>query len=285
MTPTDEVTSVSHECGHHQDERTALSSTLTSDVNESEQVDDKGDDDVLCDLLSRHRNNVRLKMFGDAREVVDVLQIDDTQAQNSLDQVPNNSGRQKNTAVAKCHLRRACHKTSSGFSSGPETHKLIDTGLCLNASSVLTSHRQTHTGYKQHKCDVCQKTFTKRDGLKTHLLTHTGERPHKCNVCQKAFAERGSLKRHMLTHTDERSHKCDVCQKTFTKRNGLQNHMLIHTGERPYKCDVCQKNFTECGNLQKHMLTHSGERPHKCDVCQKTFIRHANLKTRAYAYG
>jgi len=70
MTPADEETSVSDECGQKQDEKTALSTTLTSDVSESEHVDDKREDDVLCDLLSRHRNDVDSRLFADAGEDV-----------------------------------------------------------------------------------------------------------------------------------------------------------------------------------------------------------------------
>jgi len=59
----DEVTSFSDECGQRQDESTALSSTFIKDVKcESEHVDDKGEDDVLCDLLGSG-------MFRDADEV------------------------------------------------------------------------------------------------------------------------------------------------------------------------------------------------------------------------
>ena len=57
----------------------ALSNTLVNDVGKSDQVDDKGQDDVLCDLLSRHSNDVGSDMFRDAGEVVSVPQTDDAE--------------------------------------------------------------------------------------------------------------------------------------------------------------------------------------------------------------
>jgi len=305
------VTSVSHECGQWQDERTALSSTLISDVNESEHVDDKGEDDVLCDLLSRHVNDVGFEVFGDADEAVVVQQVDDTEAQNCCDQLTNSWTRLQTQGVEKCH--DMCYRAFES-SSSLECHKDIHTGFkthkwsvlheayqrdvtkdnCTNSeerpyvcdictktfmtSSVLTAHRQRHRGGKSHECDVCHKQFTQTCNLKRHMLTHTGKRPHKCDVCEKQFTDCSNLKPHMRTHTSERPYKCDICQNTFTTRGNLKAHMLTHSGERPHKCDVCQKRFTKRQHLKTHMMTHTGERPHRCDVCQKQFIDSSTLK-------
>jgi len=259
------VTSVSHECGQRQDERAALSSTLTSDVNESEHVDDKREDDVLCDLPSRHLNVVSSRMFGDAVEVVDMSQIYDTKLQNLLDQVTDSSGRRKNTVVEKSHV---CNERHKAFKMEQMKQECIDAverpyvcDICTEAfmtSSVLTSHRQTHTGDTCRKCDVRQKIFAHL--LKRHKLTHTDEKPYQCDMCRKKCTERPNLNTHnMLTDEGERSDifECNLCLKQFTRRSYLKKHMLIHTGERPHKCDVCQKTFAQRSHLKSHLLTHT----------------------------
>ena len=241
-----------------------MSSTLTSDVVESEHVDDKGEDDVLYDLPSRHLDNVSSRMFGDTGEGVDVPQRDDTKSQNALDQVTHNSSRRKNTVVEKLHVSNERHKTDKTKQMKRECIDAVERpyvcDICTEAfmtSSVLISHRQTHTGDTCRKCDVRQKIFAHL--LKKNKLAHTDEKPYQCDMCRKRFTERSNLKTHMLTDEGERSDifECDVCLKQFTRRSYLKKHMLIHTGERPHKCDVCQKTFAQRSHLKSHLLTHT----------------------------
>ena len=188
---------VCDECAQWQDERTALSSTLTSDANESEHVDDKGEDDVLYDMPSRHLDNVSSRMFGDAVEVVGMSQIYDTKAQNLLDKITDSSRRRKNTVAEKSHLCNERHKT---YKTEQMKHRCIDAverpyvcDICTEVfmtSSVLTSHRQTHTGDTCRKCDVRQKIFAHL--LKKNKLAHTDEKPYQCDMCRKKCTELSS---------------------------------------------------------------------------------------------
>ena len=90
QTPKEEMTCVTDECGQWKDQRASLSSTLITNVKcESEHIDDNGEDDVLCDLQSRHMNEVNARLFEDADEVVRLQQIDDAGTKNSWDHVTN----------------------------------------------------------------------------------------------------------------------------------------------------------------------------------------------------
>ena len=212
------MTSVSHECGQWQDERTALSNALISDACESEHVD-KGEVEVFCDLLSRHLNDVGSEMFGDADEVVGVQQGDDTEAQNTWDQLTNISTRLRIPVprVAKCHACSVCHQTF-GTASRLKSHKCIHSGL-----------KTRKTAERRYVCDICTEAFVISSALTRHRRIHTHDKPHTCDVCQKRFTSRGHLKTHILTHTAERAHKCDVCQKQFTQARSHKAHMLIHS--------------------------------------------------------
>jgi len=121
-TPEDEFID---KCGQQQDERTALFSALTGDVNESESVDNKAEDeDVLCDLQSRHLNDVVSGMlFRDADTIVSVQQVDDA-------------------GMPNCRLTNQTLEQTCAFHA------------TLSSSSFDAARGHIDTGTIPHACDV-----------------------------------------------------------------------------------------------------------------------------------
>lgn len=70
-----------------------------------------------------------------------------------------------------------------------------------------------------------------------------------CEVCQKTFKRKDYLKQHMKTHTEERSVcRCprEGCGRTYTTVFNLQSHILsFHEERRPFVCEHagCGKTF------------------------------------------
>ncbi|KAF7320510.1 Zinc finger/binuclear cluster transcriptional regulator [Mycena chlorophos] len=48
-----------------------------------------------------------------------------------------------------------------------------------------------------HKCPVCQATFTRPQHVARHMRSHTGDRPYKCVHCGDQFARSDLLSRHV----------------------------------------------------------------------------------------
>ena len=67
------------------------------------------------------------------------------------------------------------------------------------------------------------------------MRTHTGEKQFKCEVCNKSFSTKSYFSTHMRTHTAEKPYNCELCNKTFSQGSTLSTHMRTHTGEKPYK--------------------------------------------------
>ena len=45
-----------------------------------------------------------------------------------------------------------------------------------------------HEGRKDHKCECCDKSFSKARNLKRHIHTiHEGHKDHKCDSCGKYY--------------------------------------------------------------------------------------------------
>lgn len=88
---------------------------------------------------------------------------------------------------------------------------------------------------KRFSCDTCNKGFRTSSLLATHRHTHTGEKPCKCDLCGSAFSKVRELKVHTWIHTGEKPYKYVKCGKEFRTSGHLLVHTRIHTGEKPYR--------------------------------------------------
>ena len=153
----------------------------------------------------------------------------------------------------------------------------------------LKSHMRVHNdvGRWNIYCPQFYKKFTKKGSLNLHVRTqHMGERQHKCNLCGKTFSQGAHLKTHInQVHegsTDiverDKQFKCKFCEKTFVSREGMKYHLRtnhIRTHQKPFECNFCGENFMNKSGMHIHITTmHNKEREHRyrCRKCDKTFF-------------
>uniref|UniRef100_A0A182SV95 Protein krueppel n=1 Tax=Anopheles maculatus TaxID=74869 RepID=A0A182SV95_9DIPT len=110
-------------------------------------------------------------------------------------------------------------------------------------------------------CDVCRKTFGRKEHLVQHLKSHIGLRPFKCDAadCNKSFSRKEHLLRHTVSHTGQKLFNCDKCHKMFSRKDNLNKHRKTHQEQgnsTTYSCNICNKDFSSKNQFSKHKDTH-----------------------------
>ncbi len=165
--------------------------------------------------------------------------------------------------------------------------------------STAETTRKASGRRKQHKCDICDASFTSSISLKHHLRQHSKKKGFVCSICNKGFGSSRQLHKHETSkHADakqseggeqerhvENPFKCTICKAAFACEETYQTHVMTHTAEktlkikndRLYMCSLCGLRFGALPQLQIHERK-IHENQFKCDLCTMSFSKEVKLK-------
>ena len=99
-------------------------------------------------------------------------------------------------------------------------------------------------------CEICSKTFRKKNYLQKHMNSHNKERPYPCQYCGKLFRSLTNRARHVLQHAvGNEVLLCDICSDPFPDKESLENHQRLH---KTFACANCELTFPSAPGLAKH---------------------------------
>ncbi|CAB3261153.1 unnamed protein product [Arctia plantaginis] len=129
-------------------------------------------------------------------------------------------------------------------------------GIKYKNQWCLARHRAKCHNAKDHKCPKCPETFNSQYHKQKHLIK-MHDIGHKCDYCDKMFTRNSFMKDHVRRiHLKEKNVPCSICNEKFFDNYLLRMHMVKHEGDRKFCCSVCGKAFLRRSNLASHMEMH-----------------------------
>ena len=107
------------------------------------------------------------------------------------------------------------------------SHLCSECGASFMKSDHLKRHiNSTHRKIKTIKCNYCDMMFSDKYKAKVHERKHTGESPYMCDICSKTFKRKEALDNHAIVHKDlPKDFKCVTCGAAFNSQQYLNRHI------------------------------------------------------------
>ncbi|GMT37861.1 hypothetical protein PFISCL1PPCAC_29158, partial [Pristionchus fissidentatus] len=96
----------------------------------------------------------------------------------------------------KEHRTEAHIKEETNESNIREMDLILQTAMPKAKRSKCIGKKTTTQ--EKHECIVCGAHFSKLQHLARHETAHSGLRPHACQMCEKSFKRRDNLKEHVI---------------------------------------------------------------------------------------
>ncbi|XP_033208256.1 zinc finger protein 341-like isoform X2 [Belonocnema kinseyi] len=174
-----------------------------------------------------------------------------------------------------------------------------------NQDNNSTENESQASQKLKHKCEFCDKRFSKKFYWQQHERSHTGEKPYQCVVCGRSFAQKSNVKKHMSSHkvwpgtaihslppdvpTDgniDTTYHCQFCKEIFDSYKALKGHLILcHLKLKVYKCVQfgCNMMFQELEDFLDHTRGHKRSE-YRCHVCGQVFSTLSELGLHQYAH-
>ena len=110
---------------------------------------------------------------------------------------------------------------------------MFEHGCAKCKNTFVSRSKLNHHNNQLHEertCDECGKIF-KKGNFARHLKVHT-DTGFTCQICAKTFNRKDKLQEHVKRLNEEELYKCDICEKTFADERYLKIHIDTYQAHR-----------------------------------------------------
>lgn len=141
-------------------------------------------------------------------------------------------------------------------------------------NSTTNSKDKKDDVLESYICDICGKSYTKKQRLQQHMIrNHMVVKTH-CHICGIYYRD---LTRHLETHDTDPEFVCDICGFKCRGKLHLITHKKRQHKELPKRffCATCGTGYHYAYELKRHEISHDPDQIKKyfCPVCNKGFSR------------
>ena len=104
-----------------------------------------------------------------------------------------------------CHSRSKEKKSPNTYDKPEKKQQTLEiqTKLRAQRDKAIKTASVKNAGKSWFTGTVCGLQCNSRGNLTTHTRIHTGEKPYKCLMCEKSFRRKDEVKSHSLVHTEK----------------------------------------------------------------------------------
>lgn len=105
---------------------------------------------------------------------------------------------------------------------------LEDTGVTSQEIAIFISGPDPIDGKWTCTYQECNRSFGRKENIKSHVQTHLGDRQYRCMCCGNTFVRQHDLKRHAKIHSGIKPYPC-ACGRSFARHDALTRHRQRNT--------------------------------------------------------
>ncbi|XP_075157522.1 uncharacterized protein LOC142230779 [Haematobia irritans] len=159
----------------------------------------------------------------------------------------------------------------------------LDCEVChekLPSYSLLMQHFSQYHSSIVCKIVCCQRELQTRHDIDTHIRYHNAPADLRCDICRKSYLRKNCLKVHVAKiHSEkvkdsvvQQPYPCDKCDRSFSTSLALYQHSQTIHGLKKYSCFICDKTFARPCILKEHLALHRREKIEHCPLCDEAFV-------------
>ena len=132
-------------------------------------------------------------------------------------------------------------------------------------SHSLKEHLIVHSKCRPYQCSHCNATFRKKGHLTNHTRMHNNTQiTEKCELCQRSFTTKDGYYEHLRNkHDDTEAYLCGSCNFATFDSNAMIGHIQDHDETvvplGNFVCETCEESFSTTSLLSQHISEKHGD--------------------------